>query len=100
MRVTKEVPGQGNIAGPMSTLWEGTTQVQGLRNKAPERGEGEMRQGQALTRQKKVYYCAPACIASVWRDQQVQRAMTCGAVRVPLRRMCRVFPVLARCAGA
>jgi hypothetical protein len=43
MRVTKEVPGkagQGNIAGPMSTLWEGTTQVQALRNKAPERGEG------------------------------------------------------------
>lgn len=26
--------------------------------------------------------------------------MTCGAVRVPMRRMCRVFPVLERCVGA
>ena len=56
MRVTKEVPGkagQGNITGPMSTLWEGTTQAQALSNHAAEHGEGEMRQGQALTRQKR-----------------------------------------------
>lgn len=26
--------------------------------------------------------------------------MTCGAVRVPMRRTCRVFPVLERCVGA
>lgn len=61
MRVTKEIPGkagQGNIAGPMSTLWEGTTQVQALRNKAPKYGEGEMRQGQALTRRKSLLLCA------------------------------------------
>lgn len=57
--------GQGNIAGPMSTLWEGTTLVQGLRNRAPEHGEGEMRQGCGLTRLKKLYYCAPACMSSV-----------------------------------
>lgn len=45
MGVTKEVlgkAGQGNITGPMSTLREGTTQVQAWRNKAPERGEGTL----------------------------------------------------------
>lgn len=41
----------------MSTLWVGTAQVQTLRNKGPERGEGEMRQGQALTRYEYLSLC-------------------------------------------
>lgn len=64
----------------MSTLWEGTTQVQTLRNKGPERGKRETRQGQALTRQKKslmlCVYVHGRCI----RDQQQQQAVAYGAV--------------------
>lgn len=64
MRVTKEGPGE--------VTWQDLYQRFGKERHrfrpcetAHERGEGEMRQGQALTRQKKLYHSAPACMAGV-----------------------------------
>lgn len=86
----------------MSTPWEGTTLIQGLRNKAPERGEGNVGNETGTgTYTLKRFITVLRCAWQVFRrDQQVQPAMTCGAVRVPMRRMSRVFPVLERCVGA